>query len=222
VTAGLRWRVALLVLAALALVGLAVAWSASPLRAWLDADRVVLGLRQLGQSMGLAAAMGGFALASTLAVPVTFLMLVTMVAFGPWAGMACILAGALCGAAASYSLGALLGREVLQRLGGERVNAVSRRLAERGLLAVVVVRMLPVAPFAVVNMVAGASHIRLRDMLLGTGLGMLPSTVVMAFFVDRIVAALRAPGPLTIALGLLTVVLIVVAAWGLRRWLGRA
>jgi len=176
----------------------------------------------LGQSMGLAAAMGGFALASTLAVPVTFLMLVTMVAFGPWAGMACILAGALCGAAASYSLGALLGREVLQRLGGERVNAVSRRLAERGLLAVVVVRMLPVAPFAVVNMVAGASHIRLRDMLLGTGLGMLPSTVVMAFFVDRIVAALRAPGPLTIALGLLTVVLIVVAAWGLRRWLGRA
>jgi uncharacterized membrane protein YdjX (TVP38/TMEM64 family) len=71
-------------------------------------------------------------------------------------------------------------------------------------------------------MVAGASHIRLRDMLLGTGLGMLPSTVVMAFFVDRIVAALRAPGPLTIALGLLTVVLIVVAAWGLRRWLGRA
>jgi uncharacterized membrane protein YdjX (TVP38/TMEM64 family) len=222
VTAGLRWRVALLVLAALALVGLAVAWSASPLRAWLDADRVVLGLRQLGQSMGLAAAVGGFALASTLAVPVTFLMLVTMVAFGPWAGMACILAGALCGAAASYSLGALLGREVLQRLGGERVNAVSRRLAERGLLAVVVVRMLPVAPFAVVNMVAGASHIRLRDMLLGTGLGMLPSTVVMAFFVDRIVAALRAPGPLTIALGLLTVVLIVVAAWGLRRWLGRA
>jgi uncharacterized membrane protein YdjX (TVP38/TMEM64 family) len=222
VTVGLRWRVALLVLAALALVGLAVAWSASPLRAWLDADRVVLGLRQLGQSMGLAAAMGGFALASTLAVPVTFLMLVTMVAFGPWAGMACILAGALCGAAASYSLGALLGREVLQRLGGERVNAVSRRLAERGLLAVVVVRMLPVAPFAVVNMVAGASHIRLRDMLLGTGLGMLPSTVVMAFFVDRIVAALRAPGPLTIALGLLTVVLIVVAAWGLRRWLGRA
>jgi len=222
VTVGLRWRVALLVLAALALVGLAVAWSASPLRAWLDADRVVLGLRQLGQSMGLAAAVGGFALASTLAVPVTFLMLVTMVAFGPWAGMACILAGALCGAAASYSLGALLGREVLQRLGGERVNAVSRRLAERGLLAVVVVRMLPVAPFAVVNMVAGASHIRLRDMLLGTGLGMLPSTVVMAFFVDRIVAALRAPGPLTIALGLLTVVLIVVAAWGLRRWLGRA
>jgi uncharacterized membrane protein YdjX (TVP38/TMEM64 family) len=218
----LRWRVLGLVLALLALVGLAVAWSASPLRAWLDADRIVAALRQLGQSYGPVAVVGGFALASTLAVPVGFLMLVTMVAFGPWVGMGCTLAGALLGAAASYSLGWVLGREVLQRLGGERVNAVSRSLAERGLLAVVLVRIVPVAPFAIVNMVAGASHIRLRHMMLGTSLGILPSMVVIAFFVDRIVAALRAPGPLTVALGLLTVALMAAGAWALRRWLRKA
>nr|WP_315428897.1 VTT domain-containing protein [uncultured Albidiferax sp.] len=215
----LRWRLLWLVLFVVAVLGLAIAWSASPLRAWLDVDRIVAGLQQLGRSFGPVAAVAGFALASTLAVPLSFLTLVTLVAFGPWAGVGCTLGGALLGAGASYGLGRLLGREVLQRLGGARVNAVSRRLAERGLLAVVAVRMVPVAPFAIANMVAGASHIRLRDMLLGTALGIAPSTLVMAFFMQQIIAALRQPGPLTIAIVMLTVGLLVLGAWVLRRWL---
>lgn len=218
-SSSLRWRLLWLALLLAAVLGLAIAWSASPLRAWLDVDRIVAGLQQLGQSFGPVAAVAGFALASTLAVPLSFLTLVTLVAFGPWAGVGYTLAGALLGAGVSYGLGRLLGREVLQRLGGARVNAVSRRLAERGVLAVIAVRMVPVAPFAIANMVAGATHIRLRDMLLGTALGMAPSTLVMAFFMQQIIAALRQPGPLTIAIVLLTLGLLVLGAWVLRRWL---
>ena len=218
-SSSLRWRLLWLALLLAAVLGLAIAWSASPLRAWLDVDRIVAGLQQLGQSFGPVAAVAGFALASTLAVPLSFLTLVTLVAFGPWAGVGYTLAGALLGAGLSYGLGRLLGREVLQRLGGVRVNAVSRRLAERGVLAVIAVRMVPVAPFAIANMVAGATHIRLRDMLLGTALGMAPSTLVMAFFMQQIIAALRQPGPLTIAIVLLTLGLLVLGAWALRRWL---
>ena len=79
--------------------------------------------------------------------------------------------------------------------------------------------MVPVAPFAIANMVAGATHIRLRDMLLGTALGMAPSTLVMAFFMQQIIAALRQPGPLAIAIVLLGLGLLVLGAWALRRWL---
>jgi uncharacterized membrane protein YdjX (TVP38/TMEM64 family) len=217
--ASLRWRLLFLVLAVAALVALAVAWSASPLRQWLDADRIVAGLRQLGAAFGPVAAVLGFALASMLVVPLGFLTLVALVAFGPWAGMATTFAGALLGAMASYGLGHLLGNQVLQKLGGARVNTVSRRLAERGLLAVVAVRMVPIAPFAIVNMVAGASHIRLRHMVLGTALGIAPSTVVMAFFVEQIVAAFRQPGPLTVAIVLGTLALVGVGGWAARRFL---
>lgn len=215
----LRWRLLCLLLALAALVALLVAWSASPLRQWLDADRIVGGLQQLGAAFGPVAAVLGFALACMLVVPLGFLTLVALVAFGPWLGMAATFAGALLGAVASYGLGHLLGSEVLQKLGGGRVNAVSRRLAERGLLAVAVVRIVPIAPFAIVNMVAGASHIRLRDMVLGTVLGMAPGTLAMAFFVDQIVAAFREPGPLavTIVLGLLA--LVGLGGWAARRWL---
>lgn len=220
--ARLRAKLLALVLVLAVLLGLALAWSWTPLRSWLDIDRVVAALRELGRSAGPAVAIAGFALACTLAVPLTFLTLVTIVAFGPWLGALCSIAGALCGAAASHGLGAVLGKEVVQRLAGARVNQITRQLANRGLLAVIAVRLVPIAPFAIVNMVAGAAHISLRDMLVGTAIGMLPSTLAMALFMDQIIVAIRQPGPGSMALLLLTLGLILVGVWLMRRWLIRA
>ncbi len=217
----LRRKLLLLALSLLALIGLALAWSWTPMRNWLDVDVVVGALQHFGRSFGPVAAVAGFALALTLAVPLVFLTLVTLAAFGPWLGFSCALSGALLGAAASYGIGGLLGREVVRQLAGPRVNALSERLAENGLLAVIIVRMVPVAPFAVVNMVAGASHIRLHHLLLGTAIGMTPSTLAMMLFVDQITAALRNPTPLTFALLGLTVVLLIAGGWGMQRWLRR-
>ena len=215
----LRRKLYLLAFALAALIGLAVAWSWTPMRAWLDVDWVVVSLQRFGQTFGPVAAVCGFALALTLAVPLVFLTLVALVAFGPMAGFGCVMGGALLGAAASYGIGFFLGREVVQRLGGERINSLSRRLASRGLLAMIALRMVPVAPFAVVNMVAGASHIRLRDVLLGTLIGITPGTLAMTLFVDQIAAALKQPTPLTFVLAGLTVMLIVLGAWVMQRWL---
>ena len=218
-TPSMRRKLYLLVSAMLLLVALAVAWSSTPMRAWLDADLVVASLRRFGQAFGPVAAVCGFALALTLAVPLVFLTLVALVAYGPMAGFGCAMAGALLGAAASYAIGSLLGRDVVQRLGGERINRLSQRLASRGLLAVVALRLVPVAPFAVVNMVAGASHIRLRDLLLGTLIGISPGTLALTLFVDQIAAALKHPTALTFVLAGLTILLIAVGVWAMQRWL---
>lgn len=217
--AALRRRLLLLAVVVLAVVALAIGWTATPLRQWLDVDGVVAALRQFGQAFGPLAATFGFALAMTLAVPLTFLTLVALVALGPWLGFACAMVGALLGAAASYGIGAFLGHAVLVRLAGPRINMLSQRLASRGLVAVILVRMVPVAPFAVINMVAGASHIRLRDLMLGTAIGMTPGMLAMVVFVDQITAALRTPTPLTFVLLGGTILLIAVGAWGLQRWL---
>ena len=217
--AALRRRLVLLLLALAGMLALAIAWAWTPLRDWLDVDVIVAALRDVGHTFGPLAAIAGFAIALTVAIPITFLALVALVAFGPWAGLGCVLAGGLMGAAISYGLGRVLGRDVVERLAGPRVNLLSRRMASRGVVAVIVVRLVPIAPFAVINMVAGASHIRLRDLLLGTAIGMAPSMLAMAFFVDQITAALRQPTPLTFALVALTVALIVVGAWALRRWM---
>ena len=81
----------------------------------------------------------------------------------------------------------------MRRLAGQRVNDLSRRLARRGLITIAFVRMLPIAPFSIVNVVAGASHIRWSDFLLGTLIGLVPGVVTMTFFIDRAIAAVREP-----------------------------
>jgi uncharacterized membrane protein YdjX (TVP38/TMEM64 family) len=136
-------------------------------------------------------------------------------------GAACAIGGALLGAAISYAIGAGLGHEVVNRMAGARINALSRSLARRGVLAIVLLRFVPVAPFAIVNMVAGASHIRLPHLILGTAIGMLPSVIAMMLFVDAIIASLKQPGSFGLGLLALTLVLLGAGGWVLQRWLRR-
>ena len=83
------------------------------------------------------------------------------------------------------------------------------------------VRLVPVAPFTVVNLVAGASHIGIRDFLVGSLLGMAPGMLATGLFIDRVTAAVRDPGAGTFAILGVAALAIVLAAIGLRRWLRR-
>jgi uncharacterized membrane protein YdjX (TVP38/TMEM64 family) len=99
------------------------------------------------------------------------------------------------------------------------LNELSRRLGDRGLMAVLFARIVPVGPFSIVNIVAGASHIRWRDFLLGTVLGLIPGVTVTSIFVDRAAAAIRDPGPGTFALLAAACAAIVALVWAVRRML---
>jgi uncharacterized membrane protein YdjX (TVP38/TMEM64 family) len=94
---------------------------------------------------------------------------------------------------------------------------LSERLARRGVMAMSVVRLVPIAPFTVVNVVAGASHISFRDFIFGTLIGMAPGITATAIFVDRAAAALRNPGIDTVALLAAVVAAIVAAVFFVRR-----
>jgi uncharacterized membrane protein YdjX (TVP38/TMEM64 family) len=84
-----------------------------------------------------------------------------------------------------------------------------------------VVRVLPVAPYSVVNLIAGASHIKVGVFLLGTVLGMAPGILGMTLFGGQLMNALRSPGPVTLAILVLIVLLVVGLGALLRRRLMR-
>ncbi len=86
----------------------------------------------------------------------------------------------------------------------------------------IALRLVPAAPFAIANMAAGSTHLRRRDMLLGSAIGMLPGTLLIALFTDQILAALQAPGPGRYALIGLIVGLLALGTWGAARLAGRA
>ena len=101
---------------------------------------------------------------------------------GPWLGFASAMAGALVSAALGFLLGLLMGGGLLERYSETRVHDLSKRMSRRGILAVAVLRMVPVAPYSVVNIVAGASHLTLHRFLIGTAIGMAPGVAALCWF----------------------------------------
>jgi len=160
--------------------GSAFALHATPLGDWATAERLAAALGVLRDTWyGPLLATLGFALACVLLVPVIPLTVAAGVALGPGVGIVVAWAGTSAAAAIGHFAGQRLWRESVRRLAGDRLNALSRRLARRGILSSALVRIVPVAPFMVVNLVAGASHVGARDFLIGTALGILPGTVLL-------------------------------------------
>lgn len=89
------------------------------------------------------------------------------------------------------------------------------------MLAVVLFRVVPIAPFTIINLAAGASHIRLKDFVLGTVIGMWPGIAAITLFTDRIRAMLDDPSwenGITLALVFGCIALV---GYGLVTWLKR-
>ncbi len=187
------------------LLAFSAAWRWTPLGEWLSLERITGWIDHLrGSPSAPFIILGGYLVGSLVLVPVTLMILATAFAFGPLAGAAYSLVGCLMAALLTYALGRILGRDKVRRLAGSRLDRVSRRLADHGLVTMLTVRLLPIAPYTVVNIVAGASHIRLRDFVLGTILGMAPGILAITVFERQLEVAVREPG--AASLGLLAAV----------------
>jgi phospholipase D1/2 len=150
-------------------------------------------------------------------VPVTLLVVVTALAFGPWVGSACSIVASLGSASISYGIGHALWRDAVRRLGGRRLNRLNHALARRSILAVVLVRLVPVAPFTIVNLVAGSSHVSFRDYFLGSAVAMSPGIVVISVLAQSAGATVRNPS----AGGVAIVVVLAVAFVATVTWVRR-
>ena len=213
-------RVLVAVLTLAALLGLAAAWRWTELGDWLSADTLAGYAGALnGHPATPVIVITGFALAVVLMVPLTLLVVAVVLGFGPWLGFVYGLAGAEVGALLGYAIGQGIGRDLVRRHAGAWVNSVSKRLSSRGLLTIITLRIVPVAPFAVINLVAGASHIRLRDFALGSLLGLLPGVFAISLFADGLLRAIRTPDKLTFAWLAVAVLVALGLLVGLRKWL---
>ena len=202
-------RFAGLVMLTLTLIAMAIAWRYTPLRDYLNLHSMVLLASELRQlPLTPLWIMLAFVLGGLLMVPVTLLIAATGIVFGTFPGAWYAMAGALLSAAAGYLVGVMLGRDTVRRLMGTRISRLSVRVARRGVMAMIIVRTLPLAPYGVVNIVAGASHIRWRDYLIGTAIGMLPGIFLTTTFADHLVMAIRHPSAQTLGILLIIVLLL--------------
>ncbi|HLQ24269.1 MAG TPA: VTT domain-containing protein [Acidiferrobacterales bacterium] len=202
------------------LFGLAAAWRWTPLADGLSLETISSWTSRVSEyPIAPLAIIAVYLAGGLILVPVTFIIAATALSFEPWPSFIYSLIGCVLSAMLTYAVGRVLGRETVRRLAGPRLNRLNRRLVHRGLITIITLRAVPVAPFSIINMVAGAFHIRLRDLILGTLIGTSPGILAITIFTGSLQNAIRYPGTKSlVALAGLVFIIAAVALW-FRRWL---
>lgn len=208
-----------LVALALAVAGLAALWRYTPLSEVVTAERIGAWAANFGSvPWAPLAVVVAYTPASLVMFPRPLITLFAVLAFGPWLGWVSAMTGILLASYLVYLAGRRMRRSTVRRLAGHSINRVSEVLRRRGLVAMTALRLLPVAPFSVESLMAGALRLRARDLLGGTFLGMLPGTLTATVFGDQIHAAMTDPQSVNYTLIVGVVLLFAVATLIVRRW----
>jgi uncharacterized membrane protein YdjX (TVP38/TMEM64 family) len=138
--------------------------------------------------------MAAYTPACLVMFPRPLITLAAVIAFGPWMGFLYALAGIVGSSVVTYYVGRRMRRDTVRRLAGPKLDRMIDVLKKYGLLAMTLLRLVPIAPFAVESIVAGAIRMKLWHVMLGTAIGLLPGTLATTIFGDAIETALTGTG----------------------------
>lgn len=156
---------------------------------FLPLHRIPDAIRHLGGWAPITALTIGALLLIAL-VPRTAISIASGALWGPIGGGAIALGAAMVATVVTFAVGRVLGRDTIAAHTGDRLARIDGWLARQGLLGVVVVRVLPIAPFGLIGYAYGTTSVRARSYLLGTLIGATPS----AFSYAAVGAAVVRPG----------------------------
>ena len=170
----------------------------------------------------LPAAIACFAALAFLGVPQFVLIAAAAAAFGAWPGAVYSWVGTMVSAMIGFWMGRAWGGRLLPPQGQGAVGRFMALVARNGLVASLVIRLVPFAPFVVVNMAAGVTTIAVWDFAAGTGIGIVPKIALTAL-AGGSVTRLLAGGDGRVAIGLLVLAggLWMFASIAARRWMRR-
>ncbi len=178
----------------IALCALAAAWHWTPLRGLTERATIVSFLSTVSASpFGPLFIVAVYAVGGFIMFPIVILIPVTAFIYGPLLGPVYALLGCLVSALLCYMLGKKMGSEAVYRIAGSRSAYISRKLSQRGFLMIAVFRFLPIAPYTMVNILAGAFRMRLVDYTTGTLVGLLPGVIIMTLIENRLEKAIYQP-----------------------------
>ncbi len=174
------------VVGGIALLGILVL-AIEPLRSGIgDAIRGdTAGLREDLRGLGFGGVMITFCLALAHVVvwyPAEILDLAAGYVYGFWGGLALVMAGWLANGLVAYWVGRHAARPLLYRfVGRSRFDRLERAAEAGGVTLLLGMRLVPVIPFSLFSMVAGAAHAPVPTFIWTTAVGYLPLTAVFVY-----------------------------------------
>lgn len=190
-----RLKVCSLAVLAAAL-ALTAAWRWTPLQEFAEPAAVARELRLLSHSAWTPVLiLAVYVLSNAVMFPNTVLCFATILALGSERGFLYATGASVLAAVAAYAAGRYYGPERIRRMEVRSLERLSEALRRGGVFQITLMRLLPLAPFSIVNVVAGAAHVRLLPFTLGTLLGLLPGNLLMTAFGHQLRRLLSHPTP---------------------------
>jgi phosphatidylserine/phosphatidylglycerophosphate/cardiolipin synthase-like enzyme/uncharacterized membrane protein YdjX (TVP38/TMEM64 family) len=175
----------------LAIALLAALWRFTPLAGVVTPENTIAWAKQFGSQWWAPwIVMLAYTPACFVMFPRPLITLAAVVAFGPWLGFVYALLGIVASAVVTYYVGRRLRRDTVRRLAGAGLDRMVEVLKKYGLLAMTLLRLVPLAPFAIEGIVAGAVRLKLWHLAAGTAIGMLPGTLATTVFGGQLESAL--------------------------------
>lgn len=202
----------LLVLICVAATAAALIWSGN-----IDRDRLQLWLDAAGWWAPVLYIVM-YVIATLLVLPSTALNLLGGAVFGAVGGIIWTSLAAIIAAAIGFGFARTLGRKAIARRLAGRWQAMDAELRQGAVFYMFAARLVPILPYGLVNFAAGLTSISLRDYLIGTTIGTVPSVLPFVLIGSSGVQALQTGDvlPLLGALGL-TGLLVAGSTWYRRR-----
>ncbi len=126
-----------------------------------------------------------FGLGTAMFLPGSIFIAIGAYIFGTIFGTALNVIGHMLGAIITFYIVRTLGHDFVKNLKSETLKKYNKLLHHHGFATVFYLRLC-FCPFAILNTAAGLSSIRFRSFLLGTTLGVIPTTFVLTYFFDVI------------------------------------
>ncbi|MBU1568123.1 MAG: VTT domain-containing protein [Proteobacteria bacterium] len=200
--------------------GLTAIWRWTPLSNWLNLDTLTTFAERLkGYPLSPLLVPLTYIVLGLVSFPVTLMIMTTIIVYGPWLGGWYALLGTTLSGVVMFIVGHVLGKNIVGKFAGSLINRVNGRLSESGIVAVIAFRIIPIAPFSLINLVAGVSAITLRDFFIGTLIGIVPGIVAIVFISDRLSESLHQPGLSNFTVLLVVIVLFTGGLIGFRKWI---
>lgn len=127
--------------------------------------------------------------------------------FGVWQGVPLVSFASTTGATIAFLLSRYVARETIQNRFGERLAGFNKALQREGAFYLFTLRLIPAAPFWMINLVMGLTPIRTWTFWWVSQLGMFPATIVFVYagsslpnlqtFADKGLGAVLSPRQLT-------------------------
>lgn len=117
----------------------------------------------------------------SLGMPATPFLVAGAAIFGAFWGALWNWTGILLASVVGYTLAKQLGREFVERIGGDKLKRVEKLLQRRGFMPLIAIRFLPV-PFSLVNAAAAVVGLRFPKFFLAAAIGMAPPIAILTYF----------------------------------------